>query len=142
MSSDTAGNPLRVVLDTNVIISALIYGGKPEQVYNLVLEKKIIALISSILLSELTETLVKKFKFENERIKQLENIAKKSFRIMHPKKTINILKDDDDNRVLEAAIEGKCDVIITGDRELLELASYRNIKILTSEQFLTERYTK
>lgn len=129
--------PPKVVLDTNLLISALIFGGKPEQVYNLVLEKLIIGITSSILLAELTEILTKKFNFELIRVEQLERIIKKHFKIVYPDKTINIVEDDDDNRVLEAAIKGKCNYIITGDRDLLDLIIFKNIKIVTPDNFLS-----
>ncbi len=140
-----AEKPPKVILDTNILISALIYGGKPEQIYNLVLEKRITAAISSILLVELTETLIKKFRFDLIRIVQLEKIIRKHFKIVHPNKTINIVGDEDDNRVLEAAIEGKCSYIVTGDQELLDLGSFKGmskalsdeIKLLTADQFLS-----
>ena len=128
--------PLKTVLDTNIIVSALIYGGKPEQTYNLVLEKQIIAVTSTVLLAELTETLIKKFNFDSIRIEQLERIIKKHFKIVHPEETISIVKDEDDNRVIEAAVEGKCNYIITGDRELLDIGLFNNIKIITADQFL------
>ena len=128
--------PLKIVLDTNVLVFALIYGGKPEQTYNLILEKQITAVTSVILLAELTETLIKKFKFDLRKIEQLERIIKKHFKIVHPDKTINIVKDEPDNRVLEAAIEGDCEYIVTGDNDLLSLGEYRNIKIITADQFL------
>lgn len=152
MNSGTAEKPPKVVLDTNVVVSALIYGGKPEQIYNLVLNKQIFAITSSILLAELIETLIKKFNFDLNRIQQLEKIIKRNFHTVHPKKTIKLQYDEDDNRVLEAAFEGNCDYIVTGDKELLELSiynasryktrsdeiasDYKHIKIVTADRFL------
>ena len=117
MNLGMAKKPLKIVLDTNILISALIYGGKPEQIYNLVLEKQIIAVTSNILIAELLENLIKKFNFEQQRIDQLDRIIKKHFVIVYPKETINVIKDEDDNRVLEAAVEGECSHIVTGDRD-------------------------
>lgn len=128
--------PPKIVLDTNLIISALIFGGKPEQVYNLVLEKQIIGITSSILLAELTEVLTKKFNFESIRVEQLEKIIKKHFKMVNPKQTVKILQDIDDNRVLEAAAEGKCSYIVTGDKDLLTLKTFHQIRILTPNDFL------
>ncbi len=133
-----AKKPPRVVLDTNILVSALIYGGKPEQIYDLALDKQLTAVISPILLSELTEILIKKFKFELSRIEQLEKITKNNFTVVNPSKIITLVKDDDDNRVLEAALEGGCDYIVTGDRDLLDLKMFKNIKIVPPEVFLTE----
>lgn len=131
-----AANLVKVVLDTNVLLSALIYGGKPEQIYRLVLTKKIRAIASPILLAELLEILTKKSSFYQREISQIMQKIRKSCKIVHPKKTIAILKDDDDNRVLEAATTGSCDFIVTGDRQLLDLKEYKRIKIVTPHQFL------
>jgi len=137
MNIGMAKKPPKIVLDTNILISALIYGGKPEKIYNLVLDKQLISVTSPILLSELTEILIKKFKFELSRIKRLEKIIKNNFIIVNPSKIISLLKDDDDNRVLEAAIEGKCTYIVTGDSDLLDLVNFKNIKIATPDVFLS-----
>ncbi len=131
-----AKNPPRVLLDTNVLISAHVFGGKPQKIYDLVIEGKIIAITSPVLISELVETLAKKFNFETRRIDQFERIIKKNFKKVHPSTTLNITEDKDDNRVLEAAIEGRCQYIVTGDKELLELGEYKKISILTPAEFL------
>ena len=128
--------PPKIVLDTNLIISALIFAGKPQQVYNLVLEKQIIGITSPILLAELTEVLTKKFNFELIRVEQLEKIIKKHFKMVIPKQTVKILQDIDDNRVLEAAAEDKCNYIVTGDKDLLTLKTFQKTKILTPNDFL------
>lgn len=129
---------LRVVLDTNILISAIVYKGKPRQVLNLVLEENIEAFSSPILLAELTEILIKKFSLTLEEINIIEQVIKDIFEIVYPKKTLHIQRDEDNNRVLEAAIEGKCDYIVTGDKELLELSIYKDIKIINADQFLKE----
>ncbi|MBI2032189.1 MAG: putative toxin-antitoxin system toxin component, PIN family [Candidatus Levybacteria bacterium] len=137
-----AKNIPKALLDTNILISAHIFGGKPEETYNLILEKRIIPVISPTLIGELTETLIKKFNFELKRIKQFERIIRKHFIIVYPNQTLNILNDKDDNRVLEAAIEGRCNYIVTGDKELLELKKYKNIKIVNAKDFLDIFYEK
>ena len=137
MNIGMAKKPPKVVIDTNILVSALIYGGKPQQIVDLVFDKRIFAVTSPILLAELTETLIKKFKFDSIRIKQLEKITRKNLQVVHPNKTIQILIDEDDNRVLEAADEGNCDYIVTGDNDLLILGKYKNIKIVTADEFLS-----
>lgn len=136
MSSDMDENPVKVVLDTNILISAISFGGKPKEVLDLVLEEKITASTSPILMAEFREVYRKKFPLLEEdfelTIKNIEDI----FETTQPKETLDILKDEDDNRVLEAAVEGQCQYIITGDKDLLDLKSFQGIKILTPDQFL------
>lgn len=135
MSIDTAGN-LRVLLDTNIIISAIGFGGKPAQILLQALEGEIQAVISPILLAELQDVLNKKLVLSDEDIKLALEEIEDSFQSVYPRSTINIVKDDDDNRVLEAAIEGNCEYIITGDKELLNLREYKDIHIVTADEFL------
>ena len=128
--------PVKVVLDTNVLVSSLIFGQKPQQIENLILEKNVIGITSSILLAELADVLTKKFHFNEFRLKQTEKKIEKNFIFVQPTSIIKILKDDSDNRVLEAALEGKCQYIITGDKELLSLGKFKGIKIVRVAEFL------
>lgn len=138
MNSGMAENPVKVILDTNLIVSALVYGGKPEQIYRLVLEKKIIAYISPFIITEVIEVLTKKFHFNQIKLRQIERKVRKNFIVINPTEVISFVRDPDDARVLEAAVEGDCNYIITGDQDLLDLKEYQKIKILTAEEFLSE----
>ena len=129
-------NPVKVVLDTNVLVSAIVFGGKPKEILNLVLEEKIVASISPILLAEFKEVYTKKFPLLKEDFELTFKSIEEIFEITQPDETLEILKDKDDNRVLEAAVEGKCKYIITGDKELLDLGIYKGIRIVTPDQFL------
>lgn len=131
-----AENQVRAVLDTNILVSAFLYGGKPQQVVELIIDKHIKGIISRFILSELLEVLRKKFGFDSQRLKFAETKTKNPFRMVHPIISVNLVKDTGDNRVLEAALEGNCEFIITGDKELLKLKSFRGIKILTASEFL------
>ena len=136
MSFDMDENLVKVLLDTNILISAMVFGGKPKQILNSILEEEFLAITSPILLAELKEVLNKKFpQRETDFTLTIKNIEE-IFRTIQPKEIINILRDDDDNRVLEAAIEGNCEYIVTGDKELLRLKSYQNVKIVTAGEVL------
>ena len=130
---------LVVLLDTNILVSALLFGGNSQTVLEDVLTKQLVGIISPILLAELSGVLSKKFPQVNSAayIRKVKN----SFLVVNPSLTISIQKDDPDNRVLEAAITGRCNYIITGDKELLGLGKYKYIKIVSPAQFLeTKQY--
>lgn len=127
---------LKVILDTNVIISAIIFFGKPRQILNLTLEKQVTGITSKILLAELSEILSKKFPDYFEISSLFETSIKEVFEIVSPTEKISICRDADDNRVLEVSVEGDCDFIISGDKDLLILKSYKKIKILSASEFL------
>ena len=128
---------MKIVLDTNILISAFIFGGKPRQVLSFVLEKKIQAFISPILIAEFFDVVNKKFDLSAQELALTKTQIQNKFAIVHPKSEIKILRDDDDNRVLEAALEGGCSYIVTGDSDLLDLATFKNIKIVTPDVFLS-----
>ena len=128
-------NPPKVVLDTNILVSALLFGGKPRNVLELVRLKKIAAFTSLILLAELIDVLTKKFGFSQEMLKIYLLKLQKHLIIIQPRTEIHVLKDEADNRILETAREAKCKFIITGDKEFLKLEEYEGIKIISVEDF-------
>jgi len=136
MTLDTRKSPVRAVIDTNILISAIGFGGKPRQILLLLLDKKIKVIISPILLAEFHEVIHKKFPFLQKELPIIDNKFTKIMIKVHPNATLNVVRDVDDNRVLEAAVAGKCQYIITGDKDLLVLKSYRQIKIITPDDFL------
>ena len=129
-------NPLRVVLDTNILISGIGFPGKQRQMLLLTLTGQVESVTSAVLLAEFEDVVNKKFpKLRNESEKTVRKIRRK-FIIVSPKVSVNVSRDEDDNRVIEAAMEGDCDYIITGDKDLLDLVKYKNIKIVSADQFL------
>lgn len=125
------------VLDTNVYISALMFGGLPGSLLDLALLRAFTLIISPALLDELDEKLRTKFEMTMEDAAflraRLENVA----RVVEPQETLSVIAEDpDDNRILECAVEGHADLIVSGDRHLLKLANYQGIVIVTVRQFL------
>lgn len=128
----------KVVLDTNVYISAILFGGKPEEIRKLSKEKKIEILISEAILKEIAEALRRKFKWQSWQISQAIDEIRGFVTLVVPQQTISVIKEDDpDNRVLECAIEGKAQYIVSGnEHHLLPLKEYQGIRILSPAEFL------
>lgn len=131
---------VKVVLDTNILISALGFKGKPNHVLSLILQKQIVGITSPALFAEFQEVVSKKFPILASDLPKIERKIRKSFTIIQPNISIKVSRDEDDNRVLEAAVEGGCNYIITGDQDLLDLKKYKKIKILTAEEFIAEEF--
>lgn len=128
----------RIVLDTNVLISALGWGGSPEACLKLVLEDKVDNFYSSEIHDELSRVMdYPKFEFgEEEKDSFLEIILSKSI-LVEPSEDIEIVKDDpSDNKFLECALEAEADFIVSGDPHLLELGRFKGIEILSPNTFL------
>lgn len=126
---------LRVVLDTNVFISAL-FAGFPEETYHAALERRCTLVVSPAILAELARALRKKFHTPEADIiayvKQSGRIAE----IIRPTHVVSVLRDDADNRILECAEAGKVDLIVSGDRDLLQLKQYSAVPIIRPADFV------
>ena len=137
MPAESKSKP-KVVIDTNVFVSGLTFKGNPREVLDLIWRGDIEVCISSFILKELEETLKKDFSWDRDQIKHtLEKIKAKTL-LVQPANKVSIIKEnDDDNRILECATEGKVQYLISGDRKhLLPLKEYRGIKILSPAEFL------
>lgn len=110
--------------------------GNPQKVLILGLDKKIQIITSPVLQAELVDIITKKFPLSLDDMHLLTKEMQEKFTIVHPHIILDLVRDIDDNRVLEAAVEGGCDFIITGDQDLLDLGKYKKIKIVTPAQFL------
>jgi uncharacterized protein len=133
---------MRVVIDTNVWLSALLWGGQPNLIIKLIEKQQIQAISSENILMELTEILQKP-KLQ-KRLDQLQLSADEVVIIAKRLMTMVVieeviipeLRDPKDQMVLATAIAGDVQVVISGDKDLLVLHSYVNISILLPQEFL------
>jgi putative PIN family toxin of toxin-antitoxin system len=128
---------VRVVADTNVFISALMFGGLPGTFLDLALLQSFRLVTSPALLDELDEKLRLKFGLSPNDADLVRAQLQSSAVVVKPTVILAVIKDDpDDNRVLECAAAGEANYIVSGDRHLLQLRSYEGIPILTVRQFM------
>ena len=132
---------IRVVLDTNVTISAIIFGGKPKTVLEAAIKGEVRLCISEEILNELNQVLKSpKFSFPLEIIQSIVNeLLLISDLIVPSRKIIAIESDPADNMILECDADANVDYIVTGDSHLLKLGSFENIEIITSARFIDEK---
>lgn len=130
--------PVRVVLDTNVIISALISSGPPRVVVELCRTGDILSVTSDALLTELSEVMRRKFGWEAGRVAVLLEEIRSFSLVVLPGVTVQRISGDPaDNRVLECALEGRVDFIVSGDsRHLQPLGWFEGIPIMSPAQFM------
>ena len=128
---------IRVVADTNVLISALMFGGLPGSFLDLALLGAVELVTSPVLLDELDEKLRSKFEVDLSDADAIRAKLESCALVVMPGITVEaIAEDPDDNRVLECAMAGDAAYIVSGDRHLLKLGSYKGISILTVRQFM------
>lgn len=129
---------MRVVFDTNVLISAFISKGTPYHLLSKALEGEFELMISPDIFDEFRNVINReKFKLS---IKQIEESSMILFRVpemIQPLYKVNVVHEDpDDDRILECAMSSHADLIISGDRHLLQLTEWEGIKILTPSKAL------
>ena len=125
-----------VVLDSDVYVSALIFGGNPRTVLGLAEQGLFELSVSEPIKAEVERILSEKFSWPKDRIDSAASYLWTLAHSTNPKQTIADCSDPDDNRVLECALEADARMIVTGDAHLLKLHPYREISILTPKQFL------
>ena len=128
---------LRATVDTNVWISALHSPhGKPRRLLEALRDKAYVHLTSLAILSELTRVLRSYFSYSDEEAYFWYNEIGSLSEIVHPMVRIEITDDPDDDKFLECAVSGGADYLVSGDSDLLRLAKYGRIRILTAAEFL------
>ena len=133
---------LKVVLDTNVIISGFNFAGsKPAKILELVACGDIVNFVSDHIIKETRDILIRKFFWTEEEAESAEFWLKTFSKVIKPQARISVIAHDPDNRILECALEAQADYIISGDRHLTDLKIYRGIEIVSparSLKFLKE----
>lgn len=129
---------MRVVLDTNVLISAFVFpGGKPEAVYRLALERRLEIGTSRPLLAEFGRVLEQKFGWDPDRVEAAVAQMTRVAMVVEPSEVVQVIAADPaDDRVLEAGRAYGADVIVSGDRHLLDLAVWSGIEIVSPADFI------
>jgi len=128
---------LKVVFDTNIYISAFVFPeGNAEQAWIRAIHNDFELYTSIAILAELAKKLQVKFDWEKQKIAQLITHINRIARVLKTTQRINILADTPDNRILECATEGKAELIVTGDKHLLKIGHYEDIKIIKLSDFL------
>lgn len=127
----------RVTLDTNVLVSALMYRrGKPFQLLRMALEGEVSVMLSEAIIEETLEVLGRKFGVPPEELPEYRAVITDAARIIKPTVSLDVVKDDpDDNRILECAVTSWSEFVVTGDKDLLRLKQYDSIRILTVADF-------
>ena len=134
---------MRVVLDTNVVVSGTFWTGTSFKILNLVDQNRITLIVSRPILEEYDEIinseeiLEKTTIYQHARIQALLKILSKAI-VVEPQESITIVKDDpDDNKFIEAALAGDAQYLITQDKKhLLSIKQFRAIEIVSPEEFM------
>ena len=130
---------MRVVLDTNVLISALLFKGELSRMVGLWQEGKIVPIISKETFDELRAVLeYPKFSLSRAEIKSLiEHETLPFFEVVHVSKHVKgACRDPEDDKFISCAISANADCIVTGDKDLADLKKYQSVRIIHASNFI------
>jgi putative PIN family toxin of toxin-antitoxin system len=127
----------RVVADTNVLVSALQFGGKPRQLLDLATDGQVDLAISEAIIAETLLVLRDKFHRAPEWVAEADRQLRVITRFVQPTESIQAIEaDPTDDRIVECAVAAEAEVIVSGDSHLLNLGSFRGIPIQRIAEFL------
>ena len=128
---------MRVVFDTNILVSALVFpGGQGDTALRRIIAGTDQLMMSRAILDELLEVLSRKFARDAEELAHVAVFFSELALVVTPKRRLRVVRDDPDNRILECAIAGRADAIVTGDKALLALKNFRGIPVVTLRSYL------
>ncbi len=129
---------MRSVFDNNVLVSAALLAGVPRQAFDKLLDNGMV-LISVPVLLELAEVLNRekfdKYVTHDERMRFMVGFLRVA-EMIETGETIAVCRDPKDDKLLELAVSGDADFLVTGDKDLLVLNPFRGVKIITPREFL------
>ena len=128
---------MKVVFDTNILVSALVFpGGRADAALRRILEEQDQLIISKAILVELLRGLGSKFSRDSEELAHVAVFLSDLALTVRPRRRLQVVKDEPDNRILECALTGRAEVIVTGDHSLLALGEYKGVRIIRLREYL------
>lgn len=129
----------RIVLDTNVIVSALVFGGVPRIVLELADAGQCQFFYSEPIQTEVRRVLAEKFDWPSTMLDRVLPVIWSMGEQVVPRASVAIVAEDpDDDRILECALVANADFVVSGDHHLLQLRKFKSIQIVTPRQFLNK----
>ena len=128
---------MKVVFDTNILVSALVFpGGQGEDALQRILQERDQLFLSKPILDELLGVLARKFARDPEELSRVAVFLTEVATMVKPASRLRVLKDAADNRILECAVAAGAESIVTGDRALLALGQHAATRILSLREYL------
>jgi putative PIN family toxin of toxin-antitoxin system len=128
---------VRVVFDSNIYISALVFpGSQAEQAFSRVFEGIDTLVLSKAILNEVLGILARKFSRDPEALSQTAVLMAELGEFVKPARMVEVFNDDPDNRVIECAETGQAECIVTGDKAMLQLKQDGSIRLVSLRKYL------
>ena len=131
---------MKVVFDTNIFISAFVLpGSQADRALARVISGTDELIISKPIIDELLGVLALKFSRDADELARVAVFLADLALVVRPRKKLHVLTDEADNRILECALAGSADAIVTGDRTMLKLESFEGTRLVSLRDYLDRK---
>jgi len=128
---------MRLVIDTNILVSAFVFEGKPLELIERAIAGGSELCLSAFIRGELFRILETKFVYDQQSLLRVDGYIERNFTVVKTGVLPTVVeRDPSDNNILAVAEIVRADYIISGDKDLLDLVSYQKVPIVTADQFL------
>ncbi len=128
---------MRIVIDTNVVASAIFFGGKPKQLIELLLQKRFDSFVTAEIIEEYHETveyLINKYPARKISVPLTQIVS--ACNIIESKSKVQVCRDPDDDKFISCAKDAKCLYVVSGDKDLLSIKEYEDVEIIAVSDFI------
>jgi len=128
---------LKVVFDTNILVSALVFsGGRGEAALERIVAARDQLVISQPIIDELLGILSRKFSRDAGELAHVAVFLSEVGALVKPRQRLQVVADEPENRILECAVAGHADAIVTGDKALPDVSEHEGVKIISLRAYL------
>ena len=134
---------MRVVFDSNVLLAALLFPeGRAAAAVENIFDGSDDLVLSPPILREILSVLSRKFSRDREELSRVAVVLGEMGEIVDPSRRVEVFRDEPDNRILECAVEGNAEVIVTGDKTMLAFGEYQGIRPISLAEYMNRRGRK
>ena len=127
---------MRIIIDTNIVISGAFFNGLPKTILKSVADEKFDVFISDEILKEYHKSVNEMLEKDKYHLNfALFEAFMKNIKMIESKSNVKICRDPDDDKFINCAIDAKAIYIVSGDKDLLTIGQYEDIEILTAKEF-------
>ena len=131
---------MKIVVDTNVVISGVFFGGNPRRIVEAIVKGSINAYATAEIVDEYMEIIDSMITRKQGKLSlSILSPLFSSLKVIEGKTQIAVCRDPDDDKFLECAVDAKALYIVSGDNDLLDITAYDGIQIITAKEFC-EKY--
>lgn len=127
---------MRIVIDTNIVISGIFFGGKPRRIIEAIADEYLHAYAIPAIVDEYIEVFHEMLNRKQGNL--CRNVLMRlvdKMTVFEPVSSLSICRDPDDDKFIECAIDAGAKYIVSGDKDLLDIAEYQGVEIITAHNF-------